>query len=185
MLFPSKLKSAAMVLGLLTAFGAVVSAQQPATTQNPVEGAGRTGLGRGFHRGPRPGRGFGPGMVRKLNLTDDQKQQVRTIIQQSLAGNQATREELRQLGEKSRQGALTADEQTRMRTLREQMRASMKDTHTKIAGLLTPEQKTEAEELRKERRANHERFGGSRRFRGQPGPGTQPAQKPANSVSNQ
>jgi Spy/CpxP family protein refolding chaperone len=187
MYLPSKLTSAAMVLGLLTAFGAVVSAQQPAT-QIPTEGQGRMGRGegRGFRRGPRPGRGFGPGMVRELNLTDDQKQQVRTIVQQSFADNKATREELRQLGEKRRQGTLTAAEETRARTLHQQMRAAMKDTHAKIAGLLTPEQKTKAEELMKQRRANHERFGGpGRRFRGQPGQITPPAQKPSGPVSNQ
>jgi Spy/CpxP family protein refolding chaperone len=125
-------------------------------------------------------------MVRELNLTDDQKQQVRTIVQQNFAANKATREELRQLGEKQRQGTLTADEQARARTLHEQMRASMKDTQMKIAGLLTPEQKTKAEELWKQRRANHERFGEPRRrLRGEPGQITPPAQKPANPDSNQ
>jgi len=186
MFLRSKITYATMILGLLTAFGALVSAQQPAT-QNPAEGPGRMGQGegRGSRRGPRAGRGFGPGMVRELNLTDDQKQQVRTIIQQSFAGNKATREELRQLGEKRRTGTLTADEQARATTLREQMRASMKDTHTKIAGVLTAEQKTKAEELRKERRANHQRGGDRRRgFRGQPGPGTAPAQKPPTPPSN-
>ena len=177
MFFPSKLKSAIMALGLLSALGAVVWAQQPAP-QGATEGTGR--MGRGFRHGSRTGRGFGPGIVRELNLTDDQKVQTRTIIQQSLAANKATREELRQLGEKQRQGTLTADEQARARTLHEQMRASMKDTHMKIAGLLTPEQKTKAEELRKQRRANHERFGGPRRrFRGEPGQMTPPAQKPS------
>lgn len=187
MFLRSKLMYATMILGLLTAFSALVSAQQPAT-QNPAEGPGRVGPGegRGFRRGPRPGRGFGSGMVRELNLTDDQKQQVRAITQQSLAANKATREELRQLGEKGRTSALTADEQARARTLREQMRASMKDTHMKIAGLLTAEQKTKAEELRKERRANHQRGGERRRgFRGQPGQPGPPPQKPANPVSNQ
>lgn len=187
MFLRSKLTYATMALGLLTAFGAVVSAQQPAT-QTPTEGPGRMarGEGRGFRRGPRPGRGFGPGMVRELNLTDDQKQQERTIIEQSFAVNKATREELRQLGEKRRQGTLTADEQARARTLHEQMRAAMKDTRAKIAGVLTPEQKTKAEELMKERRANDKRLGGPRcHFRGQPGPGTPPAQKPSNPVSNQ
>lgn len=187
MFLRSKLTYATMILGLLTAFGALVSAQQPAT-QNPAEVPGRIGPGegRGFRRGPRPGRGFGPGMVRELNLTDDQKQQVRAIIRQSFAGNKATREEFRQLGEKGRTGILTADEQARARTLREQLRASMKDSQTKIAGLLTAEQKTKAEELRKERRANHQRGGERRRgSRGQPGPGTPPAQKPSNPVSNQ
>jgi periplasmic protein CpxP/Spy len=181
----TKLTSAALVLGLLTVFGAIVQAQQTGT-QNPNEGSGRKrGEDRGFGRGP--GRdGFGPGFLRELNLTDDQKQQVRTIMQQSFAGSKATREELRQLGGKRRQGALTTEEEARARTLHEQMRASMKETETKIASVLTPEQKAKVEELRKERKGNHERRDGPRRgFRGQSGPGNLPAQKPSTPPSNQ
>ena len=51
------------------------------------------GEGRGFRRRPGPEGGFGPGMLRELNLTDDQKQQVRTILQQSFAGSKTAREE--------------------------------------------------------------------------------------------
>jgi protein CpxP len=185
MFLPTKLKCAGLMLGFFTAFGAVAQAQQP-STQNPGAGTatpGRIGRGegRGFRRGPGPGGGFGPGVLRELNLTDDQKQQVRSIIQQNFAGNKAVREELQQLGEKRRQGTLTTEDQARARTLHEQMRASMKDTKTKLAAILTPEQKVKAAELRKERKANHERFGGQRRgFPGQPGPGNPPTQKPPN-----
>lgn len=186
MFLRTKLKSATIMLGLLTAFGTVVQAQQP-STQNPAEGPGRIerGEGRGFHRGSGPGGDLGLRMLRELNLTDDQKQQVRTIVQQSFAGSKATREELRQLGEKRRQGALTTEEEARAQTLHQQMRASMKDTETKIASVLTAEQKARAEELRKERKTNHERLGGPRRgFRGQSGTDNPPAQKPSNPQSN-
>jgi periplasmic protein CpxP/Spy len=143
------------------------------------------GEGRGFGRGAGPEGGFGPGLLRELNLTDDQKQQVRTILQQSLGGSKTAREELRQLGEKRRQGTLTTEEEARARTLHEQMRASMKDTETKIASVLTAEQKAKIEELRKERKAKHEGFGGPRRgLRGQPGSGIPPAQKPSSPPSN-
>jgi hypothetical protein len=65
------------------------------------------------------------------------------------------------------------------------MRASMKDTETKITSLLTAEQKAKAEELRKERKANHERFGGPRRgFRGRSGQENPSVQKPSNPPSN-
>src|SRR6266853_1176307 len=180
MFLRTKLKSATLTLGLLTAFGAVIQAQQPAT-QNPAEGPGRMGRGegRGFGRGAGPEGGFGPGLQRELNLTDDQKQQVRTILQQSFAGSKTAREELRQLGKKRRQGTLTTEEEARARTLHEQMRASMKETEGKIASVLTAEQKAKAEELRKQRKTNHDRFGGQRRgLRGQSGQDSPPAQKP-------
>jgi Spy/CpxP family protein refolding chaperone len=184
----TKLTSAALVLGLLTAFCAIVQAQQTGTQnpQNPSEAPGRErGEDRGFRRGPGRDGGFGPGFLRELNLTDDQKQKVRAIIQQNFANSKATREELRQLGEKRQQGTLTTDEEARARTLHEQMRASMKETETKIASILTPEQKVKVEELRKERQANHERRGGARRgFRGQSGPANPPTQKPTNPPSN-
>jgi len=94
MFLRTKLKSATLTLGLLTAFGAVIQAQQPAT-QNPAEEPGRMGRGegRGFGRGAGPEGGFGPGLQRELNLTDDQKQQVRTILQQSFVGSKTAREE--------------------------------------------------------------------------------------------
>lgn len=186
MFLRTKLKSAAIMLGILTAFGAAVQAQQ-SSTQNPAEGAERRarGEGRGFHRGSGLGGGFGLRMLRELNLTDDQKQQVHTIVEQSFAGSKATREELRQLGEKRRQGALTSEEEARARTLHQQMRASMKDTETKISSILTAEQKARAEELQKEDKSNRERFGGPRKgLRGQLGPNNPPGQKPSNPPSN-
>jgi Spy/CpxP family protein refolding chaperone len=185
MFLRTKLTTAGLMLGLLTAVGALAQAQQP-STQNPGPGTqapGRMGRGegRGPRRGPGPGGAFGPGVLRELNLSDDQKQQVRSIIQQSFTSNKAVREELQQLGEKRRQGTLTPEERARAKTLHEEMLASMKDTETKIAAVLTPEQKAKAEELMKERRANQGRFAGPRReFPGQPGQGNPPPQKPSN-----
>jgi Spy/CpxP family protein refolding chaperone len=187
MFFRTKLKFTALTLGLFIAFAAVGLAQQPAT-QNPAAGSargGERGEGRGFRHGGGPDGAFGPRLLRELNLTDDQKQQVRTIVQQSFAGSKATREELRQLVDKRRQGALTTEEEARARTLHQQMRASMKDTETKIASLLTAEQKAKAEELRKERKTNREDFRGPRRgLRGRPGQENPPVQKPSNLPSN-
>jgi len=160
-----------LILGLLTALAITAAAQQPAT-QNPgpaTDSAGRSGdrFGRGAGRGLRRGLGrqdgFGPGILRELNLTEDQKQQIRAIVKEKFAANQSLRQEIRQLGEKRRQGELTAEEQARARTLREQMQTAMKDTHERISSVLTPEQKARIAELRKERRANHERFGRNRR----------------------
>jgi Spy/CpxP family protein refolding chaperone len=181
-----KLTYAGLALGLLTTFGAVVAAQQP-STQKPAEGPGRIGRGegRGFRRGPGPGGNFGPRLLEQLNLSDDQKKQIHTLIEQTFESNKATREELRQLGEKRRQGTLSADDEARARTLHQQIRSSMADTETKIAAVLTAEQKTKAEQLIKERTTEFERPGGRRRGDpGQPGPGNPPAQKPSNSPSN-
>lgn len=185
MFLRTKLTHAGLLLALLIATGVGVQAQQP-STQNPAEGPGKMERkmerrSRGFRRGPGPGGSFGPRVLGQLNLTDDQKKQVHTIVSQTFESNKATREELRQLGEKRRQGTLSANDQARARTLHKEIRAAMGDTQTKIAAVLTAEQKAKVEELRKERKAGFEGFGGRRRgFRGQPRQGNPPAAKPSN-----
>lgn len=187
MFLRTKLAFAILSLALLTAFGAPGQAQQPQpSTQNQTPGTNAARSfgrkeGRGFRRGSGPRGNFGPRVLRELNLTDDQKKQVRGIVEQTFSGNKAVREEMRQLGEKRRQGTLSAEDQARAKTLHQQMRAAMKETETKLATILTPEQKSRAEELMKERKAKSERFGGRRRgFPGQPGQGNPPTKSPTN-----
>ena len=189
MLTRTKLFGASLALALLAVVGATCLAQQPQNqTQNQSPGAGgpppfgRGGPGRRGH-GPRgPG---GPGMLglaalRELNLTDDQKQQIQKITEANFESTKTQREELRQLMQKRFQGTLTAEEQARAKTLHEQMQASMKDTESKIAAILTPEQKAKLEELRKERKANHDAFGRRGGFRKERGPRNQSTPPPAN-----
>ena len=189
MLTRTKLFSASLALALLVVVGATCLAQQPQNqTQNQSPGAGgpppfgRGGPGRRGH-GPRgPG---GPGMLglaalRELNLTDDQKQQIQKIREANFASTKPQREELRQLMQKRFQGTLTAEEQARAKTLHEQMQTSMKDTESKIAAILTPEQKAKLEELMKERKANHDGFGRRGGFRKERGERNQSTPPPAN-----
>ena len=175
---------AGLMLALLTAFGAMVQAQQP-STQTPADGAGRMGRGegRGFRHGAGRRGGHGLRALSELNLTDAQKQQVGTIVQQGFESNKSLREEMRQLGEKRRQGTLTAEDQARARTLHEQMRAAMKNRRTQIAAVLTPDQKARLEALRKDRHAEGEGVRKRRGFRHQP-PQNPPTQKPSSPSSN-
>ncbi len=169
--------AALFVLAGASAFGQ--EPQQPGQSQTPDAGAPQRPFGRGERRGPGHGSGmFGPRIMRELNLTDDQQKQIHAIIDQSTEGNKTQREELRQLMEKRQQGTLTADDEARARTLREQMRASMKETESKIAAILTPEQKAKLEELKKQREANHEKFNRGGGAPGRPDRGTAPVQKP-------
>jgi Spy/CpxP family protein refolding chaperone len=181
MFLRTKLTNAGLLLTLLIATGAGVQAQQP-STQNPTEGPGKMERrGRGFRRGPGPGGNFGPRVLGQLNLTDDQKKQVHAIVSQTFESNKATREEMRQLGEKRRQGTLSADDEARARILHKEIRAAMGDTETRIAAVLTAEQKAKAQELMKERKAGSEGFGDRRRgLRDQPRQGNPPATKPSN-----
>src|SRR5438105_2412233 len=140
----TKISYAGLMLLLLTAFGPLVPAQQPSTqtttTRTPESRMERRRERRGFRRGPGQGR-MGHGALSELNLSDAQKQQIRAIIEQR-EGNKALRQEMRQLGEKRRQGTLSAEDQARAQMLREQMRSGMKDRRTKLEAVLTAEQKT-------------------------------------------
>src|SRR5438067_13590926 len=122
MLTRTKLFIASLALALLAVVGATCLAQQPQNqTQNQSPGAGgpppfgRGGPGR---RGKGPGGPGGPGMLgpgalRELNLTDDQKQQIQKIKEANFESTKTQRVELRQLMQKRFKGSLTAVEQAR------------------------------------------------------------------------
>src|SRR5713101_7023675 len=98
---------------------------------------------RRFGRGPLGG-------LRELNLSDEQKQQVRAIMERNLDSTKALREELRTLGQKRFEGTLTPEEQARAKELHQQMAQSMKSAMTEVQGILTAEQKVKLEGLRLE-----------------------------------
>ncbi len=158
-----KLTLTGLALILLTASGAVIQAQQTPPTRNPTPGSenrrfGRGGERQGMHRfGRAPLAG-----LRELNLTDDQKQQVRAIMERNFESTKALREEMRTLGQKRFEGTLTPEEQTRARELHQQMAQTMTSAMTEVQGILTPEQKAKLAELRKEEGQKHGRHG--RRF---------------------
>ena len=98
-------------------------------------------------------RGF-----RELNLTDQQKQQLRSIRQTQGQGSQAQREEMRQLMQKRRTATLTSQEEARAKELRQQLMQSRQGVRTQLMTVLTAEQKAKLEEMIKTRRANHEKL---------------------------
>jgi periplasmic protein CpxP/Spy len=124
----------------------------------------RQGGGRG---GPGRMGGFWPDGVlplRALNLTDAQKEQIRTLIQQRSEEHRAVATRLREAMEAQRKATdampvdeqairsttqALVDEQTEMAIQRAKLRAD-------IFALLTPEQQAQATKLEQERAA-HER----------------------------
>jgi Spy/CpxP family protein refolding chaperone len=158
-----KLSVAALAVSL-SAFGGVALAQQTQTqtqpsAQNPA--AGEQQLRRaGVARRTMQRRARQPMLrgLRQLNLTDQQKQQARSIRQTSLESNKAQRQELRQLTQQWRQGTLSPEGLARANELRKQFRAGREAMRGQLTGILTPEQKAKLEEMIKTRRANHELF---------------------------
>src|SRR5216683_2658936 len=157
MFLRNKLTLAVMVL--LTALGAAVQAQKPQpSTQNQTPGNETRRFGRGEERRGMRHFGRGPlGALRELNLSEDQKKQVRAIIERNFESTKSSREELRTLGQKRFEGTLTPEEQARAKELHQQMAESMKNAMTDVQGILTAEQKTKLEDLRKEEGPNHGR----------------------------
>jgi Spy/CpxP family protein refolding chaperone len=101
-------------------------------------GGKRDGMGRGFRDGKRGGGGMMRGF-RELNLTDAQKEQIRTIMQANRP-DQATMEEMRTLHQAKRDGTLTAEQQERIQTLKKQGFEKGQAVHQQILAILTPEQ---------------------------------------------
>jgi len=185
-MFFRRIFMAGLVMAICTT--AASAQQQPNTTQNQTsetkEQQGRRGFGgqgRAFGRERGPRGLFDPRVLRELNLTDDQQRQIGQIVSANFENTKSQREQLHELMEKRRAGTLTADDEARAKTLREQLQTSMKDSETKIAAVLTTEQKAKLEEIMKERRQSRERFRDRRREGSPPlDQTTSPSQKPTN-----
>jgi periplasmic protein CpxP/Spy len=124
--------------------------------------------GRGFggregwsHGGGRHGFGMG---LRELNLTDDQKSQLKQIHEQQKEAMQPLMEQHRQLRDQIEQ-SLSSDKPDATRigqleiqlfNLRSQFRAQREKMQQAFVGVLTPEQKAQWEKLQAERKQRME-----------------------------
>src|SRR5436309_7713157 len=167
MSFRTKIFTAGLAMALFATVGFAQQQQNQTPGQTPEVKEDQRPFGRGQARGFQRERGprglFDPRLMRELNLTDDQRQQIGQIVANNFENTKEQRELLGQLIEKKRQGTLTDEEQARLKSLHEQMRLSMQITESRIAALLTADQKAKLEQIIKERRENRERFGERRR----------------------
>lgn len=159
------------VLGTILLGGMAAFAQQPQTGTAPDETLRKERLEQRLERhrermGRREGvegrqrmeRGGGLGhLTRELNLTEEQRQQSRAIVQRRLAGTKSQREELFKLREKRIAGTFTAEDETRAKALRQQIHDSMAGVREEVEGVLTAEQRTRLEQLKTERKERMER----------------------------
>jgi protein CpxP len=155
-----KLISAAASSLAAIAFTTFVSAQDTNTSDNSIqkqEMRERRGGRRGFgEKGMRGGKHGGDRMmlqgIRQLNLSDAQKEQIRTISQNFKTSTQTQREELRSLAMKRRDGIITADEQARAKEIRTQLKASGEQMRNSVLAILTSEQKAQLNQMKEERK---------------------------------
>lgn len=153
-------KAFAGIFGMLLALSMVAFAQQPQQTPPaPQEGLRRERMERNErHRdGMRGEKMRGPGhLMRDLNLSDAQREQVRAITQRRLEATRAQREELFRMREKRIAGTFSAEDGARARVLRDEIRVAMDGIRSDTEGVLTGEQKARLEQLKVERKARHE-----------------------------
>ncbi|HXG84722.1 MAG TPA: Spy/CpxP family protein refolding chaperone [Pyrinomonadaceae bacterium] len=145
----------------VVSFSAFASAQDNSTNQSndsiqkQERRERRSGFGKrdgekrgGKHRGGK----MGMRELRELNLTDAQKQQMREIMESNRAANQDGFQEMRQLAQAKRDGTLTADQQERLKTLKQQRRQDAEQNHQRVLAILTTEQRAQLEQLKERRR---------------------------------
>lgn len=162
-----KLKGVCLGLIITLACTAAAFAQQTGTAQQDGE---RGNMQREGRRG-RPGHRRNHKMMgmmralRELNLTDAQQLQARAIIERFAQSTQPQREALRELHGQYEQGAPSAERQERAKQLRGEIRNAMQSARGEIVAILTPEQRTQFEQMELERKSRHEQR--RKRFRGQ------------------
>lgn len=164
-------KSLFGISGIILACGMAAFAQeaQPQTPSTPDGAFRKDKIERRERRRERLGRREGmkgqegvgrrggrEHLMRELNLSDEQRQQSRAIMQRRLQGTKAQREELFNLREKRIAGTFTAADEARAKSLRQDIRTSMEGARAEMAGVLTAEQKTKLEQLKKERKEKME-----------------------------
>jgi Spy/CpxP family protein refolding chaperone len=158
-----KLTSAA-IAGLFTlTLAGFASAQDNSTAAGQDKAEKHERRGRGFgrggeHRGMKGAhRGGGFGMFRDLNLTDAQKEQVRSIMEKNKP-DQAVREEMRSFREARKNGTLTDDQKARLQQFREQAKANRQAVHEQLLAVLTVEQRQQLETKKAEMQKRREEF---------------------------
>ena len=165
-----KLISTATLAIAVGAFGTFAAAQETPAQDGSIqqERSERRGRLGGFGKEGR-GDKHGGGdkiMLRslgKLDLTDTQQAQIKSIFETERAQNQPQMEELRGLAMKKRDGVITADEQSRFKELRIERKAAGDRLRDSITAILTVEQRAQLDQMkekmrekRRERRQNRQ-----------------------------
>lgn len=141
--------------GFVAALALVGFAQQTPTQTTPA-----SPVREGKHQGHHGEHGMRE-MLESLNLSDEQRRQIGSIMSKHKSETQAQRQEAHTLKKQQRHGAtLTSDQQARLQTLQTQLRDSEKQTHQDIIAVLTPDQRAQLKAKMQERRM-HKKGGGA------------------------
>ena len=156
----------AVALGAFGVFASAQTTETPAADGTKIEKGDRKGgkFGKrgGKRGGMRHGGGHGMrggmGMLRGIELTDAQKEQIKSIreankpSEETMALMKSIRE-TRKAG-----GTVTEDQKAQLKALRETQKSKMEGVHQQILGVLTAEQKTQLEAKKAEGAKRREEF---------------------------
>lgn len=95
-------------------------------------------------------------MLRGVELTEDQRTQIKTLMDTNRATTAPLREEAHGLMVKRRQGTITEAEKERLTVIKDELRAGSDQLRATVLGLLTPEQSAELERRKAERKQRRE-----------------------------
>jgi periplasmic protein CpxP/Spy len=158
---------------VLLPVGGVVLTQSVLHTAAIAQSTPATGEQSKPARGDRGKRDWGEKWQEQLNLSADQKAQIKQIRDQAKSDFQSLRQQMRTAFEKqqSLMAGNASDEQLRqqhreVQALRQQAEDRRFDTMLKIRQVLTPEQRTKAAQLMKEHRGRRHGGYGDRQARG-------------------
>jgi membrane-bound lytic murein transglycosylase len=112
----------------------------------------RGGHGKGFgHRGGMMRAGFA-----KLNLSEEQKTQMKNLHESFKTSNEASFKEIHTLFQQKRDKTITAEGEARLQALKTQMKSAHDQLRGSIQNILTAEQKTQLETMKQEFRQKRE-----------------------------
>lgn len=157
----NKLTGAVLSLGFVAAFGVPAFAQQAAADKAATRPQAE-GKGMGGHHNRVPVLRI----MRDLNLTDAQQQQARTIVERFKTSIEPQRQALIELHRQKEQGTSTDDTKAKAQALRAQIDAAQQSMKSELLALLTPEQRTQYEQLEKDWKARRDEMR-ARRGRGE------------------
>ncbi len=161
MSFKSKLITTVGLALAVGTFSTFVAAQDNSNTTNQTDstkkervfdGRGGKGMRGGKHEG---GDRMMMGELSRLNLTDAQKAQIKTIFETNKP-NQAQFGEVRGLMQKKRDGSINEQEQARLDEFKTQRQTTEKQIHSSIMAVLTDEQRTQLAQMKQEMRQRHQ-----------------------------
>ena len=149
------LLACALALGAATM---TVNAQGSGYGGGPGYGPGMMGGGPGYGRGYGPRGGYGPGggNLDSLNLSDEQREKIQAVQEESRQKNWTTMGQVRSETFKLRgmynsdklDANALAEQQKKVDALRLQMLASRVASHNQVEAVLTPEQRKQFRQFR-------------------------------------